>query len=179
MDTSQQSPLYVKHIKHSNRKFTFKKTIIHPSTVPIPNVKIKRVLKVYHVMHKNLSVKSTMSKFQCTMESMINTRSLLYFFHMTTYNQINGKRQRVPVIHFYILVRFQIRIHFRTSLYIRVSGSVQTVKCAIKYHTINPCHKLHYYIPSFYTFHNTLLYKPKIIYTKTFLYYTVICQSLS
>ena len=62
---------------------------------------------------------------------MRNICMLTDYFHIPTYNLINGKSLRVPIIHFYIL-QFNIQRHFHAILFVRVSYSVQTVKCARK-----------------------------------------------
>ena len=41
-----------------------KTTMIHPSKVPISNIKLKRVLKVYHMLYNDSAGKKTMSKCQ-------------------------------------------------------------------------------------------------------------------
>ena len=44
----------------------FKTTMLHPETLPIPNVKLKRVSKVYHVLYNNSTGGNTMPKCQST-----------------------------------------------------------------------------------------------------------------
>ena len=61
-------------------------TMIHSSTVTISNVKLKIVLKVYHVLYNDRAGKNTISKVQHTEESRRKLWSLLYYIHMTTYN---------------------------------------------------------------------------------------------
>ena len=60
-----------------------------------------------------------------------NFCALLYCVHVTTYNLINEKLPRVPIIHFYILLIFNIWIYFRASLSVRVSKSGQSIRYAI------------------------------------------------
>ena len=47
----------------------FKTTMLYPSSVPIQNVKLKRVSKVYHVIYNNFVGKNTMSRCQRVEES--------------------------------------------------------------------------------------------------------------
>ena len=106
------------------------------------------------------------SKFQRTIEYTRNVRKLLYYFHITMYNIINCKCPRVPIVHFYKLVLFNIQRYFRASLSIRLSGSIQPVKCTRQYCTNNTCHKLHHYIPARSMGHRTLLHNTTIIHMK-------------
>ena len=53
--------------------------------------------------------------------------ALLYYVHITTYNQIDCKRSHVLIINFYRLVRFHIQRRFCISLSFRVSNSGQPV----------------------------------------------------
>ena len=86
---------------------------------------------------------------------------------------INRKLPCVPIIQFYILLWFHIWRRFCASLSVRVSDSGQPVKCAIKYHTNNPCHILHRFIPEHSTHHFKLLYTPTTIHSKIFLRHPV------
>ena len=76
----------------------------HSPTVPISNVKLKRVSKVYHMLYNDRAGKNTMSKCQRTEQFMRKVLTLIYYNHMTTYNQIDWKFPRVIVIHLYIIV---------------------------------------------------------------------------
>ena len=100
---------------------------------------------------------------------MRNFRMLLTNVPMTTYNKINWKRRPILIIHFYKLVWFHKKRCFRASLSIRLSDSGQPIKCARKYCTNKPCHKLHHYIPAHSTCHYTLLHNLTIIHAKRFL----------
>ena len=90
------------------------------------------------------------------------------YVHMSTYNLIGEKIPCVPIIHFYILIRFNIRRHFCASLYVRILDSIQPVKYTRKHHTNNPYHKLHHYITTLSILHNQLTQTPTIIHTKKF-----------
>ena len=94
----------------------------------------------------------------CLIKSKRKVRVLLYYVHMSMYNWINEKLPCVTIIHFYILVQFNIRRHFCASLSVRVSNSVQLVKFSIKYFKNNLFDNLHNYIPSRFTLHHTLLH---------------------
>ena len=69
----------------------------------------------------------------------------------------------IPIIHFYILKLFNIQGHFYNSLYVKVSGSVQSVSSSRRYHINKPCHKLHHYIPACSTRKHTLIHTPAIL----------------
>ena len=81
--------------------------------------------------------------------------------------QINRKRPRITIIHFYKLAGLHIRRHFFASLSIQVSYSGQPVKCTRKYCTKNPCHKIYQCIPELPTSHYKLRHTTTIIHTKT------------
>ena len=68
-------------------------------------------------------------------ESTRNVRAFLDYVYMITHKQINDKYPHVPIIHFNILVRFNIQRNFRASLSVRASNSGQPVNCARKYYT--------------------------------------------
>ena len=123
---------------------------------------------MYHVICNNHARKNTMYKCQCTSVSMKNVRTLLDYVHMTTYYRINGKHPWVPIIHVYIIIQFHIKRHFSARLSVRVSNSVQTIKCAIKYFINNTYHRLHHYIPERSTQHHTILHITKILHMKSF-----------
>ena len=99
---------------------------------------------------------------------MRNFRALLYYVHIHTYNWMNEKRPRIPIVNFYILLQFNVRRHFCAILSIRVSDSVQPVNCARKYRTKITYHNLHSYTPSCFTHNHTLLYIHTIQHTMTF-----------
>ena len=67
----------------------FKTIMLHPSTSPLSNFKLKRVSKVYHVLYNDSVGKDTMSKFQHTEEFTRKVRALLYYVYTTTYNIFN------------------------------------------------------------------------------------------
>ena len=67
----------------------FKTTIIRPSTVPISNVKLKRVSRVYQVLYNDSARNNNISKYQRTEESTRKIRALLHYVYMTKYNQIS------------------------------------------------------------------------------------------
>ena len=75
---------------------------------------------------------------------------------------------QVPTIHFYIIINFHIQRHFSARLSVRVSNSVQTIKCTIKYFINNTYHRLHHYIPERSTQHHTILHITKILHMKSF-----------
>ena len=54
-----------------------------------------------------------------------NVCALLCYIHMSTYNQIYNKRLRIPIIHFHILVGFNIQRRFCASLSLRVSYAIR------------------------------------------------------
>ena len=122
--------------------------MLHPSTVPLYNIKLKRVLKVYHFLYNDIAGEKTMSKCQRTEELTRKVCALLYYVHMTTNNQIDLKFLRFLVMHFYRLVKFHILRHFRASLYGRVSDSGQPVTYTRKYCTNNTSHKIYRCVPS-------------------------------
>ena len=62
----------------------FKTTMLHPSTVPLSNVKLKRVLKVNHVIYNDIAGGNNISKCQHTEKFMRKVRALLYYIHVTT-----------------------------------------------------------------------------------------------
>ena len=78
--------------------------MINPSTVPIPNVKLKRVSKLYHVLYNYSVGKNTMSKYQGTEEFTRKVCTILYYINMTTCNKINYKCLKILIMHLYILV---------------------------------------------------------------------------
>ena len=61
--------------------------MIHLSTVQISNVKLKTLLKVYHMLYNDREGENTMPKCQRTEEYKGKLRALLYYVHMTMYNQ--------------------------------------------------------------------------------------------
>ena len=95
---------------------SFKPTIISLSTLPISNVKLKRVSKVYHVLCNDFAGINTTSTCQCINESMRNTQKLLDYVTITTHIKINWKRLHVPIIRFYKLAQFHIQRKFCASL---------------------------------------------------------------
>ena len=99
-------------------------------------------------------------------KSTINVPTLLYYVHMTKYNQVNCKFPRVLIMHVYILVRFHIRRRFHASLSVRVSYLGQPVMYDRQYCKNKPSHKLYHCIPEGSTRHYTLLHNPTIIYTR-------------
>ena len=109
-----------------------------------------------------------MSRYQRTSESTINVRTLLFYINMNTYIRINGKRPRVSIIHFYILLRLHTQRNFYASLSVRLSNSGYPVNCSRKGFTDNPCHNLHNYVSSRSTHHNTFLHTHIIQHTKPF-----------
>ena len=94
-------------------------------------------------------------------EYTITICALLYCVHMTTYNQINEKCPRVPIIHFCILVGSNIRGHFVSSLSVRVSDSGQLVHLNRKYVMERTCHNLQNCTPACFKWYNTLLHTYK------------------
>ena len=86
---------------------------------------------------------------------MINFCVLLYYIHMTTYNWINEKHLHVPIIHFYILVWFNIQQYFHTILSGRVYNSGQYVNCTRKYCTKTNCLNIHTSTQTCFTRHRT------------------------
>ena len=84
------------------------------------------------------------------------------------YAQINEKFLRVPIIHFFVLVRFNIWRHCFYILSVVVSESVHTANCTRKCRTNITCHNLHNYTPALFTSHHTLLYTHMIQHTKKF-----------
>ena len=104
----------------------------------------------------------------CSIYSTWNFFLLLNYIHMTPYNLINEKHLRVPIIHFYIIVWFNIQIYFRARLSIKVSDSFQPIKCAIKYCNKITCHNLHNYTPERFICHHTILHTYTIQITKKF-----------
>ena len=123
---------------------------------------------MYCTLCRNRAKKNTTFEILALIKSTINISALLYYVHMTTCNKSDEKCPRVTIIHFYILVWFNIRRHFCTTLYVRVSDSGQPVNCAIKYHTEITCHKLHTYTLARFTYHRTLLNNHMIQHTETF-----------
>ena len=72
-------------VKTHKETVQFLKTImIHPSTAPLSNAKLKRVLKVYCVLYNYSIWKNTMSKFQYTEEFTRKLCALRYYFHTAT-----------------------------------------------------------------------------------------------
>ena len=122
-----------------------------------------------------IAQKDTTYKFERTTKSTRNFRTLLDYVHMITYNWNNWKRPSVHSIHLYILVKFYIEICFCASLSVRVSDSDNTVKCASKFCTKKPSHKLHHHIIELPTKLHTLLHTPTILHTNTFLIQTITC----
>ena len=117
--------------------------MIHPSTSPISNVKLKRVSKVYHIIYNNSAGKKIVSKCKCTELFTRKLRTLLYYVHNTTYNQTKCKCQRVLIVQFYILVRFHTRGFFCARLYVRVSNSFHLVTYSRNSCTNKPGHKIY------------------------------------
>ena len=117
--------------------------MLHSSTVPIPNVKLKRVSKVYRVLYNNSAEKKTMSKRQRTKEFKIIFCALLYSVHMATYNISNYKFPYFLIMRFYRLVRFHTRRRFRASISDRVSDAGHPVTYARKEFTNKPGHKIY------------------------------------
>ena len=99
---------------------------------------------------------------------MKNFRTLLDYVNMITYYRINVKPPRFPIIHFYIIIQFHIKRHFSARLSVRVSNSVQTIKCAIKYFIIITYHRLHHYITERSTQDHTIIHITKILHMKSF-----------
>ena len=64
----------------------FKTIMLHPSTEPLSNFKLKRVSEVYHVLYKDSAGGNTMSKYQHTEELTRKVLMFLYYIHTTTYN---------------------------------------------------------------------------------------------
>ena len=120
--------------------------MLHPSTIPIPNVKLKIVSKVYNGLYNN-NVGKTRSKCECTKESTIKVCALLYHIHMTTYNFINCKCPCFLIMNFYRLVRFHIQRYFRARPSVRVSDSVHPVTYVIQFFTKNPGPKIYCRMP--------------------------------
>ena len=67
----------------------FKTIMLHPSTAPPLNVKLKRVFKVQHMLYNKSTGGNTISKCLHTEEFTRNVRVLLYQVYSTIYNQIN------------------------------------------------------------------------------------------
>ena len=100
---------------------------------------------------------------------MIKVRMLLYYVHITTYNQINYKFPHILIIHFSRLVQFHTWRHFCTSLSIRVSNPGHPVTYARKLCTNKAGHKIYRCMSACSTRHCTLIPNPTILHTKTFL----------
>ena len=142
--------------------------MLHPSTAPLSNVKLKRVSEVYHVLYNDRAGEKNIYKCQHTEEFMIKVRVLLYYVHTTTYDQINFNWPRVLIMNFYRLVRFNERRCFCNSLSVRVYDSGQAVTHARKFCTNKPGHKIYRCMSARSTQHHTLLHNPTILHTKTF-----------
>ena len=135
----------------------FKTMMLHRSTAPLSNFKLKRVSEVYHVLYNNSAGKNTMYKCQCTYELTWKVRAILYYVHMNTYNIINWNCLRV-------LVRFHTREKFRATLYIKVSDSVYPVTYAKTICTKTPGHKIYQCVSVRSTQHHTILHHPTILH---------------
>ena len=92
------------------------------------------------------------------------------------YAQINEKFLRVPIIHFFVLVRFNIWRHCFYILSVVVSESVHTANCTRKCRTNITCHNLHNYTPARFTQHHTLQNTHRIQILKKFTLQPVICS---
>ena len=82
--------------------------------------KNKTFSKVHHILYNNSAGKNTMSKCQHTEQLTSKVRALLYYVHMTKYNQINCHCSHVLIIHFYSLIRFHTQRRICSSLSVRI-----------------------------------------------------------
>ena len=147
--------------------------MINSSTAPISNVKLKWVSKLYHVFYNDRLGKKLLTNVKVqTNPQETSKRSYIAFIWLQIIVSI-GKYHAFPLYTFTNLYSFTYR-YFFNRLSIKVSYSVQHVKCARKYCINKPCHKLHHYISACSTCHHTLLHNPTILNTKTF--FAIACQ---
>ena len=102
----------------------------------------------------------------------------LYYVGMDTYNKTNEKSPRIPIINFYILIKFNIQGKFCASLSVRISDSGQPVNCARKYCTKRNCPNINTYKQAQfknYCTHHTLLHTHAIQHTKKILHQPIRC----
>ena len=89
------------------------------------------------MIYDNITRQNTMSKFQHTETLRRNVCALLYYIHMTSYDQINFKFPHVLIIRFYRLVQFYTQGRFCASLSVRVSISGHPVTYVSQFCTNN------------------------------------------
>ena len=157
--------------------------MVHPSTAPLSNVKLKRVSKVYHVLYNDSVGENTMSKCQRTEEFMRNLRALLYYVYTTTYNWINCNCLRVFIMHFYRLIWVHTQRRFCPSLSVKLSDSGHSTTYTRQFCRNDTGHKIYRFMSVRSTRHHMLLHNLTILHKKTFLrqpvtrsIYTSVCQ---
>ena len=124
--------------------------------------------KTYSTKRKGIVRFASTTWGESLIKSMRNARALLYYVHMTTYNQINEKLLRVPIVGFYILIWFNIQF-FCASLYVRVFDSGQAIKCARNLYKNNLSQTTQLHISTLHTPSYTYTYSYYLKYKDIFL----------
>ena len=133
--------------------------MLHLSTAPLSNIKLKRVPEVYHVLYNDSAGKDNISKCQRKEEFTRTVHALLYYIYITTYNIINCN---CPCV----LIRFHTQRRFRASLSTRVSDSGHPVTYFRKFCTNKPYHRIYRLMSVLSTWNHTLIHNPTVLHTK-------------